>query len=64
MNDHHFAPHSNETSQAERRELIRLRAIEAAAQAVSLAAWTDRHSRLHGHPAVTALDAALKPNPD
>lgn len=73
MNDHHLGPHSNdakdrenaalmalEASQAQRQELTRLRAIEVAAQTVSLAAWTDRHSRLHGHPAVKALDVALK----
>lgn len=30
-----------------------------AAKAVTLAAWTDRHSRLHGHPTVAALDQAL-----
>jgi hypothetical protein len=32
----------------------------AAAEAVVLAAWTDRFSRLHGHTTVEALDRALK----
>lgn len=31
-----------------------------AARAVVLAAWTDRHSRLHGHATVEALDAVLR----
>lgn len=43
-------------------ELERLRAIEKAAHDVSLAAWTDRWSRLHGHPAIAKMDAALQPS--
>lgn len=32
-----------------------------AAKAVCLAAWTDRHSRLHGHATVEALDKVISP---
>lgn len=32
-----------------------------AAKAVCLAAWTDRHSRLHGHETVEALDKIVRP---
>ena len=37
--------------------------LRVAAKAVVLAAWTDRHSRLHGHEAIAALDAALNEQP-
>lgn len=41
--------------------------VVKAARAVVLAAWTDRHNRLHGHETVVALKAALEaaaPTPD
>jgi hypothetical protein len=41
-------------------ELARLRRIETAARRVKQEAWTDRFSRLHGHPAVEALSVALE----
>ncbi len=60
--DHHAAETrvNERTAEVESRdtEIARLR---AAAKDVVMAAWTDRFSRLHGHAAIAALEAALEP---
>lgn len=57
MRDLDSAPHQEDALvTALRTENARLR---EAAQAVVLAAWTDRWGRLHGHPTVVALERAL-----